>query len=76
MSSVCFSSPYNSTFFTTCCRVAICDNQEQCPVCKEYVYPFYKGMTDAEREEARGGYYNSTVRHTRWSAAKSGGYLA
>lgn len=27
----------NSTFFTECCRVAICDDQSNCPRCKEKV---------------------------------------
>ena len=27
----------NSTLFTECCRVAICDDQECCPVCKQPV---------------------------------------
>jgi len=39
MSSVYFCSGTNSTFFTSCCHVAICDDQEVCPVCKEKVYP-------------------------------------
>jgi len=39
MPGVFFSSQTNSTFFTTCCRVAICDDQAQCPVCKADVLP-------------------------------------
>lgn len=39
MASVYFSSQLNSAFFTTCCRVAICDDQERCPCCKEIVEP-------------------------------------
>jgi len=31
-SSVYFSSPTNSTFFTTCCKVAI-GTEERCPKC-------------------------------------------
>ena len=39
MSSVFLCSPTNSQMFTTCCETAICDDQERCPRCKEYVYP-------------------------------------
>lgn len=37
MPNVYLSSPYNSTMFTTCCRVAICDDQRCCPRCKEEI---------------------------------------
>ena len=70
MSSVFYDSPYNSTFFTTCCRVAICDDQEKCPQCRADVYPFYQGMSDSERRQAAGGYYNHNTRLARMSAAK------
>ena len=30
-------SPYNSTMFTKCCEVAICDDQQNCPSCGLYV---------------------------------------
>lgn len=33
MGYVYLCSPYNSTMFTTCCHVAICDNQKRCPSC-------------------------------------------
>ena len=49
-------SPTNSTMFTTCCRVAICDDQGYCPECKEPVIGF-----DAETEHERG--------RRRWSYA-------
>ena len=39
MPSVYLCSPTNSTMFTTCCNVAICDEQENCPRCKERVEP-------------------------------------
>lgn len=39
MPTVFLCSPTNSTMFTTCCKVAICDDQEKCPVCKEVVTP-------------------------------------
>lgn len=70
MSSVFYDNPYNSTFFTTCCRVAICDDQEKCPICKADVHPFYSGMSDSERNQAGGGYYNHNTRMARMSAAK------
>lgn len=39
MASVFLCSPTNSTMFTTCCEVAICDDQSFCPLCKEEVFP-------------------------------------
>jgi len=39
MPSVYLCSPTNSTMFTTCCSVAICDNEENCPRCKEKIEP-------------------------------------
>lgn len=39
MPSVYLSSETNSTMFTTCCRVAICDDQGSCPNCKEDIEP-------------------------------------
>lgn len=70
MPTVYFCSPTNSTYFTTCCNTAICDEQQKCPRCKSDVYPFYEGMTDRERNEAAGGYYNHNTRMARWNAAK------
>ena len=69
MSYVRLSSAYNSTIFTTCCEVAICDDQQKCPSCGEDVFPFYKGMPDAERAEAAGGYFHHNTRMARWRAA-------
>lgn len=70
MPSVRYSGPTNSTFFTTCCHTAICDNQQKCPCCKKDVYPFYEGMSDKERDEAAGGYYNHNTRMARSRRAK------
>lgn len=70
MAGVHYDNPYNSTFFTNCCRCAICDYQQKCPVCKRDVYPFDEGMTDAEREDAAGGYYNHNTRMARMRSAK------
>ena len=39
MPSVFLYSPINSTMFTTCCEVAICDDQANCPVCKQEIDP-------------------------------------
>jgi len=35
MSSVYLCRPTNSTFFTTCCDVAVTDDENECPICKE-----------------------------------------
>lgn len=72
MPSVFYGSPTNSTFFTTCCEVAINDDQEKCPVCRKDVYPFHEGMTDRERKEAGGGYWHHNTRMARMSAARNG----
>lgn len=69
MSGVFYSNPTNSTLFTSCCLLAICDDQQKCPGCKKDVYPFYEGMTDKERDEAAGGYYNHKTRMARSSMA-------
>lgn len=39
MPTVYHCSPTNSTYFTTCCRVAILANERNCPRCKEEVTP-------------------------------------
>ena len=39
MAGVHFSSHTNSTKFTDCCQVAICDNEDRCPRCKNEIYP-------------------------------------
>lgn len=70
MPSIYYSSASNSTFFTTCCRVAINDHQQTCPSCKKDVYPFYEGMSKQDREEAAGGYYNSNTQMARMRAAR------
>lgn len=69
MSAVFLCSPTNSTMFTTCCQVAICDDQQKCPRCKADVYPFFNGMSDEERAQAAGGYYNYNTRTARWHKA-------
>ena len=33
------ANEFNSTFFTRCCEVAICDDQESCPACGKKVIP-------------------------------------
>lgn len=39
MATVYLDSPTNSTMFTTCCNVAICDDQACCPQCGQGVEP-------------------------------------
>lgn len=69
MAGVFYDNPYNSTYFTSCCRVAILDHQQVCPACKKDVYPFYEGMSDQERREAAGGYYHHNTSMARMSMA-------
>lgn len=65
MIGVFYSSATNSTLFTSCCEVAICDDQQECPRCQQDVYPFSADMTDKERQEAASGYYNHNTRLAR-----------
>ncbi len=39
MATVMLSGETNSQTFTTCCQVAICDDQEKCPICKQVIEP-------------------------------------
>lgn len=39
MPSVYLCSPTNSTMFTTCCNVAIGDDQNNCPKCSANIEP-------------------------------------
>ena len=73
-SSVFYCSPHNSTFFTDCCQVAICDDQQKCPICKKDVFPFYEGMTDEDRNELAGGYHHRNTRVARARKASHGHY--
>ncbi len=52
--------PYgtNSTMFTSCCGVAICDDQSCCPVCKEKVIGA-DAKTPHERNRIRWNYATS-----------------
>lgn len=70
MPSVFYCSPTNSTHFTTCCQVAICEDQQKCPRCKEDVYPFHEDMSPEERTEAAGGYWYHNTRSLRDQAAR------
>lgn len=45
MATVYLCNSTNSTMFTTCCNVAICDDQKLCPKCGDEVVP----RTRAER---------------------------
>jgi hypothetical protein len=46
------SGPNNSTMFTACCDVAICDDEWKCPRCKREVYPG-KDHNEQERRKWR-----------------------
>ena len=37
--SVSLSGPTNSTLFSTCCHVAVCDHHKACPSCGKRVVP-------------------------------------
>ena len=74
MPSVFHCCATNSTKFTTCCEVAICDDQQTCPRCHKDVYPFYEGMDENERTHAAGGYYNHNTRLARDRAARETAY--
>lgn len=65
MAGVSYCGPTNSTFFTNCCNVAICDHEQKCPFCRKDVYPFYEGMSEKDRDYYRGGYYNHNTRMSR-----------
>lgn len=39
MATVFLDGPNNSTMFTTCCEVAVCDDQNSCPRCRQDVEP-------------------------------------
>jgi hypothetical protein len=39
MATVYLDSPTNSTLFTTCCNVAINDDQKACPQCRRTITP-------------------------------------
>lgn len=49
----------NSTFFTECCEVAICDDQRQCPKCKQDVVG-HDASSNHERNLAR---WRNATRH-------------
>lgn len=52
MYGVHHSGPYNSTFFTNCCGVAINDNEGRCPKCREEIEPGEKA-SEHQRNRAR-----------------------
>lgn len=65
MPSVFHCSPTDDTNVTTCCHVAIVDSQQKCPECRQDVYPFYEGMSEEDRDQAAGGYYNHNTTMAR-----------
>lgn len=55
MPTVKFSGPTNSTFFTTCCGSAICDDESQCPTCKQEITPrSYRGRWEVAMQTLYG----------------------
>ena len=64
-----YPSGTNSTIFTECCNVAICDDQENCPVCKNPVVGF-DAKTRGQRNKIR---WHRATRH--WPRDKSGRYV-
>ena len=70
MPEVYFSSSTNSTFFTTCCQVAICDDQANCPVCKREISPrSHKGRWDMAMANQLGGH--NKLKKLRQSSKRS-----
>jgi len=65
MSDVRLSGPTNSQLFTTCCGLAICEDQERCPGCNVSVWPFDDDMEPDERNQ----YERHEVRQLRWRRA-------
>jgi hypothetical protein len=63
MNRVFLCSPTNSTIFTLCCEVAICDDQAKCPCCGEEVYP----GVDATEHQRRVSRWNMAFGSTRRS---------
>ncbi|MDG9927460.1 MULTISPECIES: hypothetical protein [unclassified Pseudomonas] len=59
MATVFLCSPNNSTMFTTCCEVAVCDDQNRCPRCQQEVLP----QGRSERWETA---YGPIRRNQRW----------
>ena len=51
----------NSTMFTSCCHVAICDDQTRCPVCGDFIVG-HDASSDHERGQVRWRY---ATRHWR-----------
>lgn len=64
MIGVFLCSPTNSTMFTECCKVAICDNESKCPSCRDEVYPG-EAATDHERNMRRWEYAYGPTRRQR-----------
>jgi hypothetical protein len=47
MIGVFHANEFNSTYFTRCCEVAICDDQTKCPGCGQEVIPAKDRWQDA-----------------------------
>ncbi len=59
----------NSTIFTNCCEVAICDDQAFCPACKQEVYPG-ELATNHERRVSRWSMAYAPYRNKAKAGAK------
>lgn len=62
LSSVYHSLPFNSTLFTTCCRVAISDNETKCPKCEELVVG-HDEQSEHQRHMCR---WSVATKYTTW----------
>lgn len=60
------SGPTNSTIFTKCCGVAVCDDEPHCPSCRAKVLPVGR----AARWEAAYGPWRTVDRLSKAGGAK------
>ena len=70
MAEVYYCSKTNSTCFTRCCEVAICDNQDACPACGEEV-PYSR--RERHEQGMRSIYTSSQLSEMRKSWRKRAG---
>jgi len=45
------ANEFNSTFFTRCCEVAICNDQDKYPSCGKQVIPAHQRWSNATKEK-------------------------
>lgn len=70
MNRVFLCSPTNSTMFTSCCQVAILDDEALCPHCKAEVYPGKDASTNQRRNSRWEMAYGPTRRELQRRSAK------